>query len=129
MHKTLLLSALLLSSSLVHAAESAPAPLSGCAGKRQAITAQLEQAKSHGNSAQQTGLEKALKAVENNCNDADLRAEREAQVVDAQAEVEERESDFRQALAEGDKDDISKRQHKLREARTELQHAREKFGQ
>jgi hypothetical protein len=128
MHRTLLLSAMLLSSALTYAAENATAPLTGCAAKRQAIAAQLEIAKSHGNSSQQAGLEKALKEVENNCTDADLQAKREAKVVKAEEEVAEREADLREAMAEGDQDDISKRQRKLQESRTELQQAREELG-
>ncbi|MGE6792413.1 DUF1090 domain-containing protein [Pseudomonas guineae] len=129
MHKPLLVSALLLTSALAYAAGSATQPLSGCAGKRHAISEQLEIAKSYGNSNQQAGLEKALKAVEEHCNDADLRAEREAKVVKAVEEVDEREMDLREALAEGNQNDISKRQHKLQESRTELQRARDELGQ
>lgn len=125
MHKTLLLSALLLTGTFAYAAEHTTAPLTGCAAKRQAIAAQLEIAKSHGNSSQQAGLEKALKQVENHCNDGELRAEREAKVSEAEEEVSEREKDLRDAQAEGDQDDISKRQRKLQEARTELQQARD----
>jgi len=51
------------------AAEEAT-PLTGCAAKRQAISTQIEQAKAHGDSAQQAGLEKALSEVTANCNDA-----------------------------------------------------------
>ena len=48
------------------AAEDTP-QLTGCAAKRQAISTQIEQAKAHGNSAQQAGLEKALGEVTANC--------------------------------------------------------------
>lgn len=128
MHKTLLLGSLLLAATLATAATTQLSQLTGCAAKRQAISEQIEAAKSHGNSSQQAGLEKALKEVENNCNDASLRAEREAKVVEAEEEVSEREGDLREALADGDQDDISKRQLKLEEARTELQQAREELG-
>lgn len=127
MHRPLLLSALLLTATLAHAGQSTT-PLTGCAAKIQAISAQLEIAKSHGNSNQQAGLEKALKEVENNCNDDDLRAKREAKVSKAEDEVAEREQDLREAQADGDQDDISKRQRKLQESRTELQQAREELN-
>ncbi|HZX15349.1 MAG TPA: DUF1090 domain-containing protein [Pseudomonas sp.] len=128
MHKALLLSSLLLAATLATAATTQLTQLTGCAAKRQTISEQIEAAKSHGNSSQQAGLEKALKEVENNCNDASLRAEREAKVVEAEDEVSEREGDLREALADGDQDDISKRQHKLEEARAELQQAREELS-
>ncbi|MBU0900941.1 MAG: DUF1090 domain-containing protein [Gammaproteobacteria bacterium] len=127
MHRTLLLSALLLTATLAHADQSTT-PLTGCAAKIQAISAQLEIAKSHSNSNQQAGLEKALKEVENNCNDDDLRAKREAKVSKAEDEIAEREQDLREAQADGDQDDISKRQRKLQESRTELQQAREELN-
>ncbi|WP_298186497.1 DUF1090 domain-containing protein [uncultured Pseudomonas sp.] len=129
MRKPLLVSALLLTSALAYAATSATQPLSGCAGKRQAISEQLDIAKRHGNSNQQAGLEKALKAVDDNCNDADLRAEREAKVVNAIEDVDEREKDLREALADGDQDDINKRQDKLQASRAKLQQARDALGQ
>jgi hypothetical protein len=132
MHKTNLLSSLLLASVLSSApsfAEPADsAALTGCAAKRLAISSQIETAKAHGNSSQQAGLEKALSEVESNCTDESLRAERQADIVKAEEEVSERESDLREALAEGDQDDISKRQSKLQEARNELQQAREQLN-
>lgn len=129
MHRTLLLSTLLLTGALAHAAESATPQLNGCAAKRQTISAQIEIAKSHGNSNQQAGLEKALKKVENHCSDASLRAERAAKVVKAEEQVGEREGDLREALAKGDQDDLTKRQRKLQQAREELQQAREALSQ
>ncbi|KAI1695454.1 DNA ligase B [Ditylenchus destructor] len=44
---------------------------------------QIEQAKAHGNSAQQAGLEKALSEVTANCTEASLKKERENKVLDA----------------------------------------------
>ncbi|WP_339080327.1 DUF1090 domain-containing protein [Pseudomonas sp. TMP9] len=129
MHKTLLLSALLLTGTSAYAAEGTTESLTGCAAKRQAIATQLEIAKDQGNSSQQAGLEKALKRVENHCNDGALRAEREAKVSEAEEEVSQREKDLREAQDEGDQDDISKRQHKLQEAHTELQQARDALSQ
>lgn len=38
--------------------------LTGCAAKQQSISAQIEQARSHGNAEQQAGLEKALSEVQ-----------------------------------------------------------------
>lgn len=75
------------------AAEEVP-ELTGCAAKRQAISAQIEQAKAHGNSEQQAGLEKALSEVTAHCTDASLRKERENKVLDAKHEVSRRQADL-----------------------------------
>ena len=104
------------------AAEEAT-PLTGCAAKRQAISTQLEQAKAHGNSDQQAGLEKALSEVTANCTDAALRKERENKVLDAKHEVSQRQADLDKAMKKGDPEKIDKRKNKLAESRKELQEA------
>lgn len=110
------------------AAEEAP-QLTGCAAKRQAISAQIEQAKAHGNSAQQAGLEKALSEVIANCTDASLKKERENKVLDAKHEVSRRQADLDKAMKKGDADKINKRKDKLAESRKELQDAVEELDQ
>ena len=110
------------------AAQEAP-QLTGCAAKRQAISAQIEQAKAHGNSAQQAGLEKALSEVTANCTDASLKKERENKVLDAKHEVSRRQADLDKAMKKGDADKINKRKDKLAEARKELQDAVEELDQ
>ena len=112
----------------VLAAEEAP-QLTGCAAKRQAISAQIEQAKAHGNSAQQAGLEKALSEVTANCTDASLKKERENKVLDAKHEVSRRQADLDKAMTEGDADKSNKRKDKLAESRKELQDAVEELDQ
>ena len=87
--------------------------LTGCAAKRQAISAQIEQAKAHGNSDQQAGLEKALSEVTANCTDAALNKERENKVLDAKHEVSRRQADLDKAMKKGDADKINKRKDKL----------------
>ena len=104
------------------AAEEAP-ELTGCAAKRQAISAQIEQAKAHGNTEQQAGLEKALSEVTANCTDASLRKERENKVLDAKHEVSRRQADLDKAMKKGDADKINKRKEKLAQSRKELQDA------
>ena len=103
--------------------------LTGCAAKRQAISTQIEQAKVHGNSAQQAGLEKALSEVTANCTDASLKKERENKVLDAKHEVSRRQSDLDKAMKKGDADKINKRKDKLAESRKELQDAVEELDQ
>ena len=110
------------------AAEEA-AQLTGCAAKRQAISTQIEQAKAHGNSAQQAGLEKALSEVTANCTDASLKKERENKVLDAKHEVSRRQADLDKAMKKGDADKINKRKDKLAESRKELQDAVEELDQ
>lgn len=104
------------------AAEEAPA-LTGCAAKKQAIVTQIEQAKSHGNTEQQAGLEKALSEVTTHCTDASLKKERENKVLDAKHEVSERQADLDKAMKKGDPERINKRKDKLAESRKELQEA------
>ena len=104
-------------------------PLTGCAAKRQAISSQIEQAKAHGNSAQQAGLEKALAEVTAHCTDAGLKKERENKVLDAKHEVSRRQADLDKAMKKGDPDKINKRKEKLAESRKELQDAVEELDQ
>ena len=104
------------------AADEAP-QLTGCAAKRHAISQQIEQAKAHGNSAQQAGLEKALSEVTANCTDASLKKERENKGLDAKHEVSRRQADLDKAMKKGDAEKINKRKDKLAESRKELQEA------
>ena len=117
-----LLATVSLASMPLLAAEEVP-ELSGCAAKRQAISAQIEQAKTHGNSEQQAGLEKALSEVTAHCTDASLRKERENKVLDAKHEVTRRQADLDKAMKKGDADKINKRKDKLAQSRKELQEA------
>lgn len=104
------------------AAEQQPG-LTGCAAKKQAISEQIEQARAHGNSDQQAGLEKALSEVNEHCTDAGLRKEREQKVLDARHEVNQRTKDLDKAMKKGDAEKINKRKDKLAESRKELQEA------
>ena len=104
------------------AAEEQPG-LTGCAAKRQTISEQIEQARAHGNSEQQAGLEKALSEVTANCTDTSLRKEREKKVLEARHEVAQRQNDLEKAMKKGDAERINKRKDKLAESRKELQHA------
>lgn len=104
------------------AAEEQPT-LTGCAAKRAEISAQIEQAKAHGNAEQQAGLEKALAEVTAHCTDAGLKKERENKVLDARHEVSRRQADLEKAMKKGDAEKINKRKDKLAESRKELQEA------
>ncbi|WP_397450394.1 DUF1090 domain-containing protein [Pseudomonas sp. NA-150] len=108
---------------VLFAAEEAQPQLTGCAAKRQDISAQIEQAKASGNSEQQAGLEKALSEATANCNDATLLKQLEQKVLDAKHEVSRRQADLNKAMGKGDPDKINKRKDKLAESRKELQDA------
>ncbi|MGR6652625.1 DUF1090 domain-containing protein [Pseudomonas mosselii] len=104
------------------AAPEQPRP-TGCAAKRKALSEQIEQARAHGNSDQQAGLEKALSEVTEHCTDAGLRKEREQKVLDARHEVNQRTKDLDKAMKKDDPEKINKRKEKLAEAKKELQDA------
>lgn len=107
----------------VIAAEKAPETLKGCAAKKQHILEQIEFAKSHGNTSQQAGLEKALSEVNEHCTDESLKKSREQDVLDAKHEVSERKADLEEAMKKGDVEKINKRKEKLAEAHEELDEA------
>ncbi|HDS1737153.1 MULTISPECIES: DUF1090 domain-containing protein [Pseudomonas] len=123
-----LLSSLALSALIGLTAQSALAAdqqpgLTGCAAKKHAISEQIEQARAHGNSHQQAGLETALSEVTANCTDASLRKEREQKVLDARHEVNKRTKDLDKAMKRGDAEKINKRKDKLAESKKELEAA------
>lgn len=97
--------------------------LKGCAAKQHDIEAQLEQARAHGNTHQQQGLETALAQVKTHCTDASLRKEREQKITKAQHEVQERQAELQTATEKGDPGKIDKRKEKLAESQRELQAA------
>ncbi|EIK98590.1 hypothetical protein PMM47T1_01090 [Pseudomonas sp. M47T1] len=105
------------------AADQDTADIKGCEAKRLAISNQLDQARAQGNSAQQTGLTKALDENKANCTDAGLQKERENKVLDARHEVAKRQADLDKAMKKGDSDKINSRKDKLAESRKELQQA------
>lgn len=99
------------------------APLKGCAAKEHTINNEITEARAHGNSRREAGLQTALAEVKAHCTDASLRKELENKVQSAQHEVSEREADLQQANSKGDTDKIDKRKSKLAESRQELQKA------
>ncbi|MGY4525354.1 DUF1090 domain-containing protein [Pseudomonas sp. TE21394] len=116
-----LLATLGLAAGAVQAAQP-DAGLTGCAAKRSAIENQLKLARDQGNAGQVSGLEEALRGVDN-CTDAGLRKEREQKVLEARHEVAQREKDLKKAEKKGDSEKINKRKDKLAESRKELQEA------
>ena len=100
-----------------------------CEAKRADIQAQIEQAKTAGNSDQQAGLEKALNENTEHCTDASLIKAQEKKVLEAKQEVGKRQSDLDKAMKKGDADKINKRKDKLAESRKELQDEQQKLEQ
>lgn len=99
-------------------------PSIGCEAKRQEIQQQIDYASAHNNNKRLWGLQKALSELNENCNDEELRAEREAKVREKSQKVEERQRELNEAKIEGRADKISKRQQKLIEAEKELREAK-----
>lgn len=120
-HTPTLFATLLVGTTALAAQVSQP---TGCAGKRQAIEIQIEEARAQGNDHRQAGLEKALAEVKAHCTDESLLQDREAKVHDAENEVREREADLQEAMDKGDADKIATRQAKLAEAHEELKDAK-----
>lgn len=107
-----------------HAADTA---LTGCAAKKQDVQTQLEQARAHGNKAQEGKLKIAQKQLENNCTDEGLRREREADVKKKEDKVAARKIDLEKAQAKGKDKKIAQQEKKLKDAEAELQTAKDQL--
>ena len=94
-----------------------------CEAKRAHIESSLADAQVRGQAREVRGLKKALAANKSSCTDAGLEKERQSDIRAAQKEVDQRETDLKQAQRRGDADKIAKRQAKLDEARAELERA------
>ncbi|SER41918.1 DUF1090 domain-containing protein [Halopseudomonas bauzanensis] len=121
MKKTLLVALLL--SLPVHAGTPA-AGHETCADKEQRIMERLQRAEAANNQGQVRGLNKALKEVRDHCTEEGLAAERKQRIAESEAEVAERREDLAEAIRDGDKEKIEKREGKLTEALQELNEAR-----
>jgi chromosome segregation ATPase len=93
---------------------------SPCQEKEQEIQREISYAEKHNNQSRIDGLNKALHEVRTNCSDSKLRAEHQRKIARQKDEVAERRDDLAKAKQKGDADKISKREHKLKEAETEL---------
>ncbi|HEI8867066.1 TPA: DUF1090 domain-containing protein [Serratia odorifera] len=116
-HATLLALPLLAFSALSSAATG------GCAAKAQDIQQQIDYATQHGNDHRVAGLKKALSEVQDNCTEAGLQAERQANIAEKQSKVAERQQELKEAQQTGKLDKIAKKQQKLTEAEAELKQA------
>lgn len=115
-----LISGLLLVAALPAMADTTANPR--CEAKAADIEQQIQRAGAQGRGEQVAGLTTALDKVRSTCTDKQLLQELEGKASAAREEVRQREADLRDAELQGDPGKISKRQGKLDEARTELQH-------
>ncbi|WP_193073581.1 DUF1090 domain-containing protein [Pseudomonas sp. FME51] len=120
MKKVLLIALLLVTP--VHADTPANDPET-CADKEQRIMERLQRAEAAKNQGQVRGLNKALQEVRDHCTEEGLAAERQRRIAESEAEVEERREDLAEAIRDGDKNKIEKREGKLAEALKELDEA------
>lgn len=103
--------------------------LTGCAAKASAISKQIEEARTAGNTHKQAGLEKALRQAGAHCTDSGLRKRKEAKADRASDVVTQRKADLAAALEKGDAEKVNKRQRKLAESEQDLQRARAELAQ
>lgn len=91
-----------------------------CQEKENDILREISYAEKHNNQRRVDGLNKALHEVRSNCSDSKLRADHQRKIDGQKADVAERRRDLAEAKEKGDADKISKREHKLKEAESEL---------
>lgn len=118
--------ALLLGNAGPAAAQSAG--LTGCAAKAADIQAQLEQARAHGNKAQEAKL-KIAQQQQTRCTDDGLRREREADIKKKEEKLAARQADLDKARTKGKPKKIAQQEKKLGDAQAELAAARAKLSQ
>lgn len=91
-----------------------------CQEKENEILREISYAEKHNNQSRIDGLKKALYEVRTHCSDSKLRADHAQKIAGQKEEVAERRRDLAEAKQKGDADKISKREHKLKEAESEL---------
>ena len=91
-----------------------------CQEKEQDIQREIGYAEKHNNQNRIDGLKKALSEVQAHCTDSKLRADHQEKIAEQKDEVREREQDLKEAEQKGDADKVAKREHKLQEAKKEL---------
>ncbi len=100
----------------------------GCMLKQQQIQKEIDYAKNYGNSYKQKGLETALANVKEHCTEASLKQEINEKIAEKQQKVNERESELKEAQANGDAKKIAKKQKKLLSAQQELDEAKKELS-
>lgn len=98
-----------------------------CAGKKEAIEAQITEAQKTDNVERVQGLEKALLNVKMHCKDNNLEAEYKNNITDKTEKVAERQKDLAEAKLKGDNQKIAEKTAKLNDAEKELAEAKDKL--
>ena len=92
-----------------------------CTSKRQALLDKLTAAEQRGDTQTLDELRQTLGNVDAYCDDVSLHRQRPASIEQARQAVKAHEQALREALGEGDRETIAKRQAELADARAEQQ--------
>lgn len=92
----------------------------GCEQKAQSIERKIEQAKRHGNTHREQGLQRALLNVRTHCTDDSLIAEIDENIAEQQADINELLEDIAEVRAEGNVKKVTKLERKLAAKQAEL---------
>ncbi|EIX8228436.1 DUF1090 domain-containing protein [Salmonella enterica] len=103
--------------------QSYAAPPVGCAAKKQEVENQITYALEHNNTHQISGLQKALREIEEHCTDTELLRQRQLKITEKENKVTERQAELNKAKETGDPKKMVQKQKKLDHAREELQDA------
>ncbi|EMD2586954.1 TPA: DUF1090 domain-containing protein [Salmonella enterica subsp. enterica serovar Newport] len=95
----------------------------GCVAKKQEVEEQINYAYKHNNTYQITGLQKALREIEEHCTEAELLKQRRIKIEEKEKKVSERQAELERARETGNPKKIAQKQKKLVHAREELQEA------
>ncbi|EAR5683955.1 DUF1090 domain-containing protein [Salmonella enterica] len=104
----------------MHSHAAAP---TGCAAKKQEVENQLTYALEHNNTHQISGLQKALREIEEHCTDPELLRQRQLKITEKYNKLTERQAELDKAKETGDPKKMAQKQKKLDRAREELQDA------
>jgi DNA repair exonuclease SbcCD ATPase subunit len=98
-----------------------PITSESCNAKRDAIERDIDAAKAKGQAQRVRGLERAMRANQRNCSEAQLQAEHRKRIQAQERKVAERQRDLNEAKEKGRADKIAQRESKLREEEAELE--------
>ncbi|MEA1062471.1 DUF1090 domain-containing protein [Erwinia sp. HR93] len=99
---------------------AAQAATSPCQDKAQSIQREIDYAKQHNNSHRISGLQTALKEVQDHCDNSTVLADHQKKLAHQREKIAERKDELAEAHRKGDTKKIAKREQKLAEAESEL---------
>ncbi|EJN6080864.1 DUF1090 domain-containing protein [Salmonella enterica] len=112
-----------LHAALLFSVQSYAAVPVGCAAKKQEVENQITYAREHSNIHQISGLQKALREIEEHCTDPQLLKQRQLKIAEKEKKMAERQAELEQARETGNAKRMAQKQKKLDRAREELQEA------